>query len=278
MKTLKDTYKLINGVEIPKVGFGTWQLENGEEAYNATLSALKAGYRLIDTAYVYGNEESVGKAIKDSGIKREEIFIVTKLPAEIKDYKSAKETFNKSLKHLGVSYVDLYLIHAPWPWSNIHLDCAKGNVEVWRLFEEVYLEKKARAIGVSNFSYFDIKNLLKNCYIKPMVNQLQYFIGHTSNDLVKYLEDNKILVQAYSPIYKGELMNDKTILKMAEKYKKTIPQICIRYCIQKGTVPLPRSKNPEHIKSNADIDFIISKEDMDYLDSINNTISERYYC
>lgn len=275
MSILNEKYKLINGVEIPKVGFGTWELAPND-AYNAVLKAIELGYRHIDTAEVYGNEKDVGRAIKDSHIKREEIFVTTKLPAQIKDYKKAKETFYKSLEDLQLDYIDLYLIHAPWPWQEMYKDCQEGNLEVWKLFEELYLQHKIRAIGVSNFNVADLMYLTKNSYIKPMVNQVQYFIGHTSRLLSDYLKENHILLEAYSPIYRGRLLEDEEIKKMAIKYKTGVSQICIKYCLQKETLPLPRSKNFDHIKENAQLDFQISLEDMKYLDSLYIP-SNRYY-
>ena len=154
---IKETFfELYNGVKIPAVGFGTWQVKDGSEAYDSTLMALEAGYRHIDTAHAYGNEESVGKAIKDSGIKREDVFVTTKLPSHIKTYEGAKEHFAESLASLGLEYLDLYLIHAPWPWSNIGEECTEGNIEAWRAMVELYNEGKVRAIGVSNFAVKDI--------------------------------------------------------------------------------------------------------------------------
>ena len=265
---LNETYKLYNGVEIPKVGFGTWQIPNGEIAINACTDALKAGYIHIDTAEVYGNEESVRKAIEKLGLKRSDVFITTKLPANIKTYDEALKHFDESLKRLGTDYVDLYLIHAPWPWNEMGKDCKKGNVEVWKAFEKLYIEGKARAIGISNFNKDDMINIMDHCMIKPMVNQIKFHIGHTLDEDVKYCKDNGILVEAYSPIETGKLLNKIDILNVANKYQKTVAQICIRYCLQKGTLPLPKSQTTSHIYSNTELDFEISEEDMEYLDRV----------
>ena len=265
-----EKFKLYNGVEIPAIGLGTWQVADGDEAYNSVIWALEAGYRHIDTAYAYGNESSVGKAIKDSKINRNEIFITTKLPAEIKTYEGAIEHFNQSLKNLDSEYIDLYLIHAPWPWSNVGLDCTEGNIEVWKAIVEMYNAKKVRSIGVSNFHEKDIKPLIEATNVKPMVNQIRFFIGNTQEPITKYCQENDILIQAYSPLATGNIVNDETLKSIAIKYNTTIPKVCIRYCYQRGCVVLPKSVNKDRIKANLDIDFEISNEDMEYLNSLKH--------
>ncbi|MGN1103556.1 MAG: aldo/keto reductase [Candidatus Coproplasma sp.] len=272
---ITETYTLSNGVKIPKVGFGTWQSKNGEEAYNSVKWALEAGYRHIDTAYVYENEESVGKAIADSAIAREDIFIVTKLPAEIKTYQGAMDHFESSLKSLGVDYLDLYLIHAPWPWSDIGRDCTEGNIEVWKAFCELYKSGKVRAIGVSNFHPENIEPLIKATGVKPMVNQIRYFIGNTQDKICEYCEREGILIEAYSPLATGELVNNGTLNAIADKYGKSIAKICLRYCLQKGTLPLPKSTHRDRIYDNTDLEFVISDEDMAFLDSLYHIASAK---
>ena len=270
-----EKFVLSNGVEIPSIGFGTWQIPNGEIAYKTTLFALKEGYRHIDTAYAYGNEESIGKAIKDSTLKREDIFITSKLPSHIKTYDGALEYFDKTLKALDVTYLDLYLIHAPWPWQEIGKDCTKGNIEAWKAMIKLYNDKKIRAIGVSNFLESDIKPLIEATGFKPMINQIRYFVGNTLRKLTKYCQDNDILVEAYSPLATGELVNKEVFNEMAEKYHVSVAQLCIRYCYQNHTLALPKAVTPQHIKDNLNIDFIISDEDMNYLDSLENVGSRR---
>jgi diketogulonate reductase-like aldo/keto reductase len=259
---------LKNNVKIPAIAIGTWQVAPGEEAYNTVKSALLAGYRHVDTAYAYGNEESVGKAIRDSGIPREEIFITTKLPADIKNYDGARATCLESLKNLGVDYLDLYLIHAPWPWSAVGTNCDEGNTAAWRAMIDLYNEGKIRAIGVSNFHPADIENLIKTTGFSPMVNQIRYFIGNTQQHITDYCRERDILVEAYSPLATGALVNDEHMVALSEKYGKSIPKICIRYCIEKGTLPIPKSTNPTRIRENLDVDFKIDKEDVAYLDSL----------
>lgn len=271
----EEFFVLSNGVKIPKVGFGTWQSKSGEEAYNAVLWALEAGYRHIDTAYAYENEESVANAITDSKIKREDLFITTKLPSHIKTYEGCIQYFNESMNNLKLDYIDLYLIHAPWPWSNIGQDCTEGNIEVWKAMIDLYNQKKIRAIGVSNFHVQDIKALVEATGVWPMVNQIRYFIGNRQDEITDFCQANNILVQAYSPMATSELLNNSKIIEIAEKYNKSVAKICIRYCLQKNTNPLPKSVHKERIIDNIDLDFEISKEDMDYLDSLHHIVSTR---
>ena len=265
-----ETFKLYNGVLIPKIGFGTWQIADGEEAYNSVTWALKCGYRHIDTAHAYGNEASVGRAIKDFGLKREEVFITTKLESHIKTYDETIAHFEESLKNLGVDYIDLYLIHAPWPWSNVGLDCTTGNIEAWKAIVKLYNEKKIRAIGVSNFHVNDIIPLIEATNVKPMVNQIRYFIGNTQEAITNYCQENDILIEAYSPLATGNILDNAEIKRLSEKYQKTPAQLCIRYCLQKDTLPLPKSVNEGRISSNIDLDFVIEASDMQYLDSLNH--------
>ena len=273
----KEIFTLNNGVKIPSIGFGTWQVAEGEEGYNSCLWALKAGYRHIDTAFVYGNEPSVARAIADSGISRKDIFITTKLPADIKTYDGAKEYFEKSLKNLDTDYVDLYLIHAPWPWSDVGNDYTEGNIAAWRAMIDLYNEGRVRAIGVSNFHVKDIKAIVEATGFVPAVNQIRYFIGNTQNEITEYCQANGILVEAYSPLATGALVEHGDLAKLAEKYGVTIPQLCIRFCVENGTLPLPKSVNEARIKANLEVDFEISKEDMEYLNSLYHIGPTRPY-
>ncbi|MCF7930130.1 MAG: aldo/keto reductase [Acholeplasmataceae bacterium] len=270
MKTLVQTYTLSNGVKIPKIGFGTWQVPSGDIAYQSVRMALKNGYRHIDTAAAYQNEESVGKAIRDSGIPREEIFVTSKLQSHIKTYEGALEAFEKTMKALNIGYLDLYLIHAPWPWNEIGKDCREGNVLAYKAMEKVYKEGKVRAIGVSNFNTKDLDNILEHCEVVPHANQIGYFIGHNEKETDEYCKAKNILVEAYSPLAIGHLLKNNDIQDMAKKYQVTPAQICIRYCIQKGTAPLPKSTHESRIIENAAVDFEIDHQDMVYLDSIND--------
>src|SRR5512141_2393263 len=196
MSLLTETFTLYICVKIPKIGFGTWQISN-PAAYDAVSLALETGYHHIDTARAYGNEENVGRAVRDSKLKREEIFITSKLPAEIKGYEVARASFEKTMHNLGFDFLDLFLIHAPWPWNDKGRDCTEGNIASWKAMEELYKQGRIRSIGVSNFSIEDITAILNNCEIVPMVNQIRLFIGHMQEELTEFCRKHKILVEAY---------------------------------------------------------------------------------
>ncbi|MFP4477940.1 MAG: aldo/keto reductase family protein [Candidatus Izemoplasmatales bacterium] len=267
---LKEFRTLENGTRIPRIGFGTWQIENGEEAYKSVSLALKNGYIHIDSAKGYGNEESVGKAVRDSKIPREEIFVTSKLPSHIKNYEDAKKSFKQTLDNFGFDYLDLYLIHAPWPWDDIGSKHDEGNVEVWKAMEEFYKAGKIKAIGVSNFSPDDIQNIIDNCEIKPHVNQIGFYIGKDQEETLAYCKQNNILVEAYSPLATGKILDHPTIVEMAEKYQVSPAQICIRYCIQKNTIPLPKSTHENRIIQNSQVNFEITDLDMEVLESLSD--------
>lgn len=268
MKEFQQYYVLSNGVKLPKIGFGTWQIKPGEEAYESVTLALKHGYKHIDTAAAYQNEKSVGEAIRDSGIKREDIFITTKLPAEIKDYDTAKKTFLQSLENLGLDYIDLYLIHAPWPWNEIGKDCREGNVAVYKAMEEFYREGKVKAIGVSNFSPEDIDHILEHCEITPHANQIGYFIGLDQSKTIDYCDEKEIFIIAYSPLGIGYLLSNEKIIEVAKTYDVSPAQICLKYLLQKGVAALPKSVHEKRIIQNTQLDFVIKPEDMAFLDTI----------
>ena len=273
----EQDYVLSNGVKIPKIGFGTWQTPDGEVAYNSVRIALDAGYRHIDTAFVYGNEGSVGKAVKDSKIAREKLFITTKLPSEVKDYDGALKHFDMSLKNLGMDYLDLYLIHAPWPWSDVGSDCKEGNIKAWEAMIKLYEDGRVRAIGVSNFHPADIDNIYSTTGVMPMANQIRYFVGNTQPAVSGYCRQNGILVQAYSPLATGELLGSPYLNSLAEKYGKPISKICLAYCLQTGTNPLPKSTHKERIIDNLDVDFTLSDDDMKYLNELHHIASTRKF-
>lgn len=261
--------KLSNGVEIPLIGLGTW-LINNDDVYEVVLNALKLGYRHVDTAEAYENEIGVGKAIKESKIPREEIFLTTKLHAEAKTYQAAKEAIELSFKRLDVEYIDLMLIHSPQPWASFRdgNHYYEGNLNAWKALIEYYKIGKIKAIGVSNFEKEDIENLIKNSTVKPMVNQILTHITNTDFLLIKYCQQQNIIVEAYSPIAHGALLNNQEVLQIANKYHVTLAQLCIRYVIQLGLVALPKSSNISHIKNNLDVDFTIIEKDMETLKSL----------
>lgn len=270
MNVFSQTITLNNGLKMPLLGLGTWQLPDGEPAYNSVRTALAAGYRMIDTACGYGNEESVGRAIRDSGVPRDEIFVVTKLPAEIKQYETVKESFFGSKERLGLGAVDLYLIHAPWPWEEVGKDCADENVEAFSAMEELARDGHIRAAGISNFAARDIRPLLERCSLRPVVNQLCHYAGYWERDAVELCEKENIQVMAYAPLGTGRVFKNPALPPLAEKYGVSVAQLCIRYLFQQGIPTIPRSKNPERIVDNARIDFVISPEDMAAIDALRN--------
>jgi diketogulonate reductase-like aldo/keto reductase len=264
-------YTLSNQLTIPAIGFGTWQIPQGEIAYNSVLAALKAGYRHLDTAMAYGNEESVGKAIKDSKIKREDIFVTTKLPAEIKGYQQALDAFNKSLKALDLERIDLYLIHAPKPWgkSGSGMEYMDQNIESWKAFEKLYQEGKIRSIGVSNFLPMHLEKLMGATSIVPMVNQILINPGTIPHDNISFCREHNILLEAYSPLATGRIFELKYLEEIAERYQKTVAQLCIRWSFQNGFLPLPKSQTETRIIENLKIfDFVIEPEDMNRIGQI----------
>lgn len=268
ISSLTDTFTLANGIEIPVVGFGTWQTPDGDVAYQSVLDALKAGYRHIDTAAAYGNEASVGRAIKDSGIPREELFITSKLWNDSHSYEAAKIALDKSLKLLGLDYLDLYLIHWPNPLIN-RRNWDKANAEAWRYMEDAYTEGKIRAIGISNFQIEHLEALLKTATIRPMVNQLFINPSDLEKDIVAFNETHDILTEAYSPLGTGSLLAVPEINDIAEKYGKSAAQVLIRWSLQHGFLPLPKSTHAERISQNADVfDFELTDAEVAALDQL----------
>lgn len=270
MSIIQETFRLHDGHAIPKLGFGTWQIPKGDIAYEATRQALAAGYRHIDSARGYDNEVSVGKAILDSGIPRHEIFLTTKLPAQLKTYDEAIASFEKSMSEFGegIEYVDLYLIHAPWDWAKRPHSDHQGNVEVWRAMTDLQASGRIKSIGVSNFNVEDLKNILDNSDVKPAVNQIRWFVGSTQDEVTAFCQENDILVEAYSPLATGQLLENPVLQGIADKYQRTLPQICLRYCLEKGVLPLPKSTHAAYIQANTLLDFKLDAEDISFLDQL----------
>jgi len=271
MTILTEDFTLANGVLIPKLGFGTWKIPN-DVAPQAVASALAAGYRHIDTARVYRNEDGVGQGVKASGVPREQVFITTKIPSSLKTFDEIEPCVDESLRLLGTDYIDLLLIHAPKPYPPQPGDDEKTyfdeNAEVWQAMEEVYGAGKARSIGVSNFEIPDVQNLLDTCHIEPMVNQIEFHVGCTQDELTGFCQLHDILVEAYSPLGIGQLLDNPDLAIVAARCNVSVAQLCIRYALQLGTLPLPRSVNPDHIIENTKVDFEISDTDMAALDSV----------
>lgn len=261
---------LSNGKKIPVLGLGTWFIDDDKVA-EAVVSAVKIGYRHIDTAQAYGNERGVGTGIKACGIPREELFITSKVAAEAKNYDAAAKSIDETLEKMGLPYIDLMLIHSPQPWAEWRNGKRyfEENIQVWKALEDAYTAGKVKAIGVSNFLIDDLENLIAHCEIKPMVNQLLIHIGNTPAELIAYCKEQDIVVEAYSPIAHGEALKNETIVAMAQKYGVSVPQLCIKYVLNLGTVALPKTANVEHMQNNASLDFEISDEDMETLKTLN---------
>jgi len=276
MTKLTDTFDIYNGVKIPQVAFGTWQIP-ASKARKAVKEAIETGYRHIDTALVYENEKEVGQGIKDSGVKRENLFVTSKLPAHTKTYDGALKDFETTMQNLDIDYLDLYLVHAPWPWDQIGTNCDKGNQDVWRAMEEIYKSGRVKAIGVSNFNVHDLENVMKTATVKPMVDQIQYYIGFTEPKITEFAKKNDILVEAYSPLATGGLINNQDVLKIAEKYHVSVPQLTIQFVIQNDVLPLPKAVHKEHIVANTKLDFEISAEDMKTLNAMPDTAPSHFH-
>lgn len=272
MTTITETFALNNGLEMPKVGFGTWQTKPGQETYEAVSRALTAGYRFIDTAKAYRNEASVGEAIRDSDVAREDLFIQTKLPAESKTYDETLADFESSLAALDLDYVDSYIIHAPWPWAQMGSNHDAENREVWRAMQTIYQSGRAKAIGVSNFNSHDLNNLLTwdGLTVKPAVDQIQYYVGYTQASIVDTATANEIVVQAYSPLATGGLVDSPELEQVAGNYGVSIPQLALRFVIQNGVAPLPKARSMAHVQANAQLDFTINEQDMAFLNRLTD--------
>lgn len=260
---LKETFTLANGVAIPKLGLGTWRIDDGA-VVQVVREAIGIGYRHIDTAQAYENELGVGEGVRASGVARDELFVTTKLAAECKSLAEARQRIDGSLKALGLDHIDLMLIHSPQPWAEFRggEHFYEGNLEAWRALEEAYQAGKLRAIGVSNFEAADLDNLFDHGSVAPMVNQILAHVGNTPFDLIEYSRSKGLLVEAYSPVAHGAALKNGKLIELAQKYGVGVAQLCIRYCLQLGLLPLPKSTSAEHIHDNAEVDFVISDEDM----------------
>ena len=252
---------LNNGIKIPSIGFGT-SLVTGEECVRTIQTAIEEGYRHIDTALVYKNEKEIGQAIRNSKIDRKKLFITSKVWTDSMGYEKTLESFEKSLNDLELEYIDLFLIH--WPKN----DDKDLNVETWRALEKIYKDGKAKAIGVSNFLVHHLETIINNCEIMPMVNQLEIHPGLYRKETIDYCKHNNIIVEAWAPLGKGRVLTNETLIKIAEKYNKSVAQICLKWCLQNEIIPLPKSETRERMRQNLEMfDFEINFEDME---TINN--------
>ena len=267
MNSIYDTYTLSNGVKIPCVAYGTYKAAD-EHGADIITAAVEEGYRYFDTASFYETEEYVAEAIRRSGLPREDFFIATKLWKDEMGYEEALAAFERSLKRLNTDYIDLYLIHWPKPTP----DCENWkqlDIDTWRALEKLYKEGKVRAIGVSNFLPHHLDNILENCEVKPMVDQIEYHAGYTQEATVQYCKQHDILVQAWSPISRGRIFHDITLNELAEKYQVSVAKLALRFCIQNGIVPLPKAATRERMRENKNLfDFVISDEDMKRINTI----------
>lgn len=265
-----EVYTLHTGKKIPKLGLGTWFIDD-DKAAQAVRDAAAVGYRNFDTAQAYGNERGVGEGIRTCGIPREALFVGSKVAAECKSYESAAESIDETLAKMGLDYLDMMIIHSPQPWAEVNQSENRyyaENRQVWRALEDAYQAGKLRGIGVSNFDESDLRNILDGCTVKPMVNQVLAHISNTPFAVVDFCRKNDIVVEAYSPIAHGEMLKNKAVAEMAERYGVSTPQLCIRYTLQLGMVSLPKTADPEHMKSNAQLEFVIRDEDMGTLKNI----------
>lgn len=256
-----------NGVNMPKIGFGTWLIDN-DEACQIVSDAINCGYRMIDTASHYKNEEGVGKGLYESGAAREDIFLTSKLWNGDQGYENTINAFNRTLDRLNVSYLDMYLVH--WPIPAAKKGCWRENmIETWRAMEEIYNSGKVKVIGVSNFLKHHLEFLCENCTITPMVNQIEYHVGYLQEETVEYCKENNILIQAWSPLARGRIFEIDSLKKMAQKYDTNVAALCLAWEIQKGIIPIPKTKTKEKMISNLNaVNIKLDIKDIEYIDSI----------
>lgn len=264
----KEYTVLSNGVKMPNLAFGTFKVNEGDDV-QIILDAINVGYRHFDTAAFYNTEEALGKAIKKSGIPREEFFITTKVWKTCMGYEGAKKSFEESLEKLDMDYVDLLLIH--WPRPDEKSDWKKLDIETWKAFEEIYKEGRAKAIGVSNFLNHHMQNILDNCEVVPMVNQIEFHPGYIQKDVVDFDKEHGIVVEAWSPLGRERVFKDELLNKLAQKYGKSVAQICLAFALQMDVVPLPKSSSVERMKQNMDIDFELEEEDFEKIVNMEET-------
>nr|WP_026974569.1 aldo/keto reductase [Alicyclobacillus contaminans] len=261
MTSINDCTTLNNGVKMPWFGLGVYKSQPGEEVETAVRLAIEHGYRSVDTAKLYNNEEGVGKAIRDSGIRREDIFVTTKVWNTDQGFDNTLKAFEASRKRLGMDYVDLYLIH--WPGTRLYK-------ETWKALEKLYKDGYVRAIGVSNFNIHHIETLLADCEFVPMVNQVEYHPRLTQTELLAYCKSHNIQFEAWSPLMRGQLLQDETIRRIADAHGKTPAQVILRWDLEHGVVTIPKSVRKERIQENADIfDFTLSSEEVAAIDALN---------
>jgi methylglyoxal/glyoxal reductase len=261
ISNIQDKITLNNGVEMPGFGLGVYKVDDGDTVIQAVQTAIEVGYRSIDTASLYNNERGVGQGVRESGIPREEIFITSKVWNDQQGYESTLKAFDQSLERLGLDYLDLYLVH--WPVSGKYK-------ETYRALEKLYADGKVRAIGVSNFHVHHLEELLKDCNVKPVINQVEYHPHLTQEDLKRFCEKEEIQLEAWSPLKRGRLLTESTLVEIGQKYGKSPAQVILRWDIQNNVITIPKSTSAERIKENANIfDFSLTDEDMKNINNLN---------
>ena len=271
---MNNTFTLANGVEMPQIGYGTLHIPDNREGIETIKLAISAGYRHIDTAAKYGNEAAVGAAVRECGIPRDQMFVTSKLDNTQRGYDTTIKDFERALSVMGLDYLDLYLIH--WPAGAFHYpDWEQINSDTWRALEKLYNDGKVRAIGVSNFWPHHLRSLTDNCETEPMVNQIKFQPGFLQPEVFRYSKFTGMQVEAYSPLGSGQLLSSPELSAVAEKYGKSTAQLCIRWCLQHGVSPLPRSTNMDRMQQNLDVyDFEITEKDMKAIDDISNEAAD----
>lgn len=269
-RSLTDSFTMHNGKTIPCIGYGTYKTSE-EEVYDAVIAAIKAGYRHIDTAAFYKNEAGVGRAVRECGVPREEIFVTSKVWNTDRGYENTKKAFAESMERLGLEYMDLYLIHWPANKKQFGDEAKKINAETWRALEELYAEGKVRAIGLSNFLPHHIEELMEGAKVKPMVDQIEFHPGWAQLEVSEYCRKKDIVVEAWSPLGRKDALDNEVLREIGAKYQKGTAQVCIRWIIQHGILPLPKTVNPDRMAENADVfDFELTAEEMRIIDELKN--------
>ncbi|WP_427042719.1 aldo/keto reductase (plasmid) [Fusobacterium sp. SB021] len=258
---------LYNGILMPEIGFGTWKAPTGEVTVEAVKAAIECGYTHIDCAAIYGNEKEVGLGIKESNADRKDLFITSKLWNDVRGYQETIDAFNQTLSDLQLDYLDLYLIHWPRP-VKYHDNYIEKNIESWKAMEDLYKQGKVKAIGVSNFKIHHMEEIIENCEIKPMVNQIEFHPSCLEKEIRDFCKKENIVVTGYSPLANGKVFECKELVEFSEKYGVSIAQLCIRYALQHDVIPLVKSVTKERIKANLNVNFVISDEDMEKIDKI----------
>lgn len=267
---LTDCFTMNNGKTIPCVGYGTYKTSE-EEVYDAVLSAVKAGYRHIDTAAYYHNEEGVGRAVRECGVPREELFLTSKVWNTDRGYEKTKKAFADSMERLGLDYLELYLIHWPANRKQFGDEAKRINAETWKALEELYAEGKVKAIGLSNFLPHHIEELMESAKVKPMVNQIEFHPGWAQLEVSEYCQKNDIVVEAWSPLGRKAVLDNEVLKGIGEKYGKRAAQVCVRWILQHDILPLPKTVNPGRMAENADVfDFELSAEEMRIIDGLKD--------